>query len=122
GLGTVSGVPGGRSMSSPDVLETAPASPGLRRPSLGAVERQDSGYDSLDGVGSRSFSLGEVSDMAAVEAVELEMVRQVLRAGAPQDDAEPAASGASALWGQRALKGAQAVAAAQRLVHAIALM
>lgn len=122
GLGTAPGVPSGRSKSSPDVLETVPASPGLRRPSLGAVERQDSGYDSLDGLGSRSFSLGEVSDMAAVEAVELEMTRQVLHAGAPQDDAEPGVSGASALWGQRSLKGVQAVAAAQRLVHAIALM
>ncbi|BAO67045.1 bifunctional adenylate cyclase toxin/hemolysin CyaA [Bordetella bronchiseptica] len=122
GLGAAPGVPGGRSKSSPDVLETVPASPGLRRPSLGAVERQDSGYDSLDGVGSRSFSLGEVSDMAAVEAAELEMTRQVLHAGARQDDAEPGVSGASAHWGQRALQGAQAVAAAQRLVHAIALM
>lgn len=120
GLGNVSGASGGRSMSAPEVLETVPASPGLRRPSLGPVERQDSGYDSPDGM--RSFSLSDASDMAAVEAAELEMARQVLRAGAPQDDAEPGASGASALWGQRALKGAQAVAAAQRLVHAIALM
>lgn len=122
GLGAAPGVPSGRSKFSPDVLETVPASPGLRRPSLGAVERQDSGYDSLDGVGSRSFSLGEVSDMAAVEAAELEMTRQVLHAGTRQDDAEPGVSGASAHWGQRALQGAQAVAAAQRLVHAIALM
>lgn len=40
GLGAAPGVPSGRSKFSPDVLETVPASPGLRRPSLGAVERQ----------------------------------------------------------------------------------
>lgn len=39
GLGAAPGVPSGRSKFSPDVLETVPASPGLRRPSLGAVER-----------------------------------------------------------------------------------
>lgn len=56
GLGAAPGVPSGRSKFSPDVLETVPASPGLRRPSLGAVERHC--RSTLEDPGGGSMSEG----------------------------------------------------------------